>query len=301
MLHQVPKLEKAQRLDLYLIDLYPQTSRSYWKKHLENSILLNQRKAKKGDQVRGGESVNILYEPQIGTGFLKANPHIPIEVIYEDPYLLALNKAPGLHCVPLDYEEDSSLVNGLLARYPEQREVENKLDCGLLQRLDQETSGLILVARHAKIKEAYLKQQEKYQVFKEYLAWVEGVPNQKEGIIKKPLAHDPKDPKKMLVIHDEKETKKLKVQEAISQWQLLKSQGSHSLLRIGIFKGKRHQIRVHLANLGHPILGDSLYGSKKEQRLLLHAEKIRMKHPKSQDKLYLSAPCPTDFRPKAKP
>lgn len=297
MLHQIPNLEKPQRLDHYLSQLYPKTSRNYWKKHLDGCVLLNGRKVKKGDQVFGGENLEVLQAPQLGPEFLAANPKISLKVLYEDPDLIALNKAPGLHCIPLKSSETHTLVNALLAHYPEQREVEEKLDCGLLQRLDKETSGLVLVARRKKIKEVYLKQQAAGKVFKQYLAWVEGVPAQKEGFIKSPLAHHPKNPKKMIALKDPKEAQKLKARPALTEWQLLKTQGDQSLLRLGITKGSRHQLRVHLASLGHPIVGDPLYQGPSQKRLLLHAESMSLKHPVTQKKLFLNAPIDKDFHP----
>lgn len=296
MIHAIPKLDQPQRLDLYLSKLYPQTSRNYWKKNLDKLVKVEGKKSKKGLQVWGGESLHILKEPQIGPDYLVANQDLDLEVLYQDDFLLAFNKTSGMHCIPVQEEENNTLVNAMLARYPEQRKIEASLDCGLLQRLDTQTSGILLAARQAGIKKKYQQAQKKDQVFKSYLAWVEGQPSQSEGLIKQAIAHHPKDKSKMILVPEPEKNPKLRARPAISQWQVLKTQEQASLVRLGIFQGRRHQLRLHMASLGHPIWGDKIYGSGQGARLLLHAESIRLKHPKTGKKLFLQAQSPADFK-----
>ncbi|HOJ63832.1 MAG TPA: RNA pseudouridine synthase [Spirochaetota bacterium] len=182
------------------------------------------------------------------------------KVIYEDNNLLIFNKPQGL---PTGIgNQNNNLVSLVFKDYPFLKEVKgyNEKEGGLLNRLDNETGGLVLFAKNNAAFEYYEKQMKNEKIKKIYTAIVEGVLKKKKGIIDYPIIHNPKSKKRMKIIKEIKEN--LKIQKAKTEYEVIKEFKKHSILKVIIYKGKRHQIRIHLASIGHPIIGDKLYGNK---------------------------------------
>ncbi len=296
---RVPPLEQPERLDKFLIRTFPQTSRAYWREHLLPSVRVDGNKPAKGQFLHGGETLLLARIPPEKKLPPQPNPEIKLKVLYEDPFLIAVDKPAGLPCYPLHEKETQTVVNGILARYPEQSEIDpESWEAGLLHRLDNETSGVLLFARSGEANEKFGALNREGKILKEYRAWVEG-PVTENGLIRKPIAHHPKNKKKMVIPKDEKEIKKLKARPALTQFEVIKSGKKFSLLRVGIAKGSRHQIRIHLASLGHPVAGDTLYGGKilSDPRYLLHHYQVQLKHPFTGKVLTINAPLPKKFHP----
>lgn len=250
--------------------------------------------------LKGGETLFLSQLPPEKRPPLKPNPLIKTALLYEDSDLLAVNKPSEIPCYPLKETETETVANGIVAQFPEQSKLDpHSWEAGLVQRLDNATSGVLLFARSTRIKQIMMQLNREGKIIKEYQAWVRGKVSQ-GGMVRKPIAHHPKSQKKMILPRDAKEAEKLKARPALTQYEVLKSGEDYSLLRVLIEKGSRHQIRLHLASLGHPVVGDPLYGEKissKHPQLLLHAYQVHLRHPLTKKKLTITAPLPEGFKP----
>jgi 23S rRNA pseudouridine1911/1915/1917 synthase len=259
----------------------------------EDLVRVDGRRARKGDRVPAGAKVTVELPPEAGPPLPELE--LPLEVVHEDPWLLAANKPAGWLCHPLEAGERGTLANAVAARFPEC--VGASLDPregGLCQRLDRETSGLILVARH---REAWLAVRELLQggqVEKIYLALVRGeTPD--AGRCDLPLSQRGTAPPRVLA---EQDAKAKSVRPARTRFVTLSRSSSFSLLEVWIETGVRYQIRAHLSALGFPLFGDTVYGGGETPgtlgRHLLHAWKLGLTHPGTGAKLLLQAPPPAD-------
>ena len=227
------------------------------------------------------------------------NKNIPIKIIFEDGDIIALNKPAGLPVYPLKGEETETLANGLVAKWPELASLGQ--DAGLVHRLDNDTSGIMLVAKNESAYKNLRKEFENREVYKEYTALVLGE-TPSDGIIDSPIVHDGK---KMKIIPLSPKERGRSQQKAHTEYKVIKKflGGQYSLLKVIIKTGVRHQIRVHLASIGHPIAGDTLYCKSKHKltdrtelnRQFLHASKIRFNHPSSGKLLESESPLPREL------
>ncbi len=194
---------------------------------------------------------------------------VPLTVLYEDEHTLILDKQPGLVVHPAKGLAEVTLIEAVAARYPEVREIDDSDRGGIVHRLDRDTSGVIALAKSAEAQFVLKEQFRLRETTKAYLALVEGRPDPAEGIIDAPLGADPAAPYRRAVVEHG--------QSAKSQYRVLEQYGDEAaLLEIRIFTGRTHQIRVHLAAVDHPVLGDTLYGhaSKDIARQALHAWRL---------------------------
>ncbi len=294
---QVPPLPNSIRLDKYLVEIFPHSSRAFWKQLLSKNVRIDGLKPKAGQRLFGGERLSISSPPEEKKFPLVPNPKLALKILYQDDFLLAVDKPAGLPCHPLKAGETATVVHGVVALDPQQLKLfPDSREVGLLHRLDNETSGVLLFARTPETKTKLMAIQRQGGLRKTYLAWVSGK-LENEGKIQTPVAHHPKNAKKMQVCADEKTAKKLKARDALTYYTPIKSSLHSSLVQVEIYQGARHQIRVHLASLGHPLLGDTLYGGPPSHRLLLHASQIDLRHPFTGKPLSLRAPSPHDFNP----
>lgn len=199
-------------------------------------------------------------------------------ILYENEDLLAVEKERGLPTLPLSEGETETLAVLLATHYPDMTNIGGEHEAGIVHRLDNDTSGIIIAAKNQETYEALRAIWNTDQVEKGYLAWVIGhAPI--SGNLHHPIAHHPTNHKKMVVCTSEKEAKKLKARNAETQFKRLKVSDNTSLLQVKIRTGVRHQIRVHLASIGFPLLGDALYGKKTDGSVghLLHLHRIYFK------------------------
>ena len=209
---------------------------------------------------------------------------IPITILYEDDWLAAIDKPAGLVVHPAAGNPDGTLVNALMYRLNGLSGIGGELRPGIVHRLDKDTSGLIIVAKddetHLKLSALFATRQ----VEKHYRAIVQGRMPAETGEIEAPIGRSPKDRKKMAVVPGGR--------YALTRWTLLRQYTDKALLDVHILTGRTHQIRVHMAHVGHPVLGDPIYGHRHADRLMLHSYSIRFVHPITGEALYLTAPCP---------
>ncbi len=282
--------QSSLRLDQFLAAKIPQLSRSHLQKLIrQGDVLLNGRTVRPSTMVQLGEVINLrlpVSEP--------ATPQpetIPLEIVYEDQDLVVINKPAGMVVHPAQGHSQGTLVNALLARYPDLAAmIESDAAVGdrpgIVHRLDRDTSGLMVIARTPAALRHLQQQFKSRAVEKIYLALVFGRPEAPEGIIDVPLGRDPHHRQKFAPRPDGK--------SARTHYRLLADFGLYSLLQIGLETGRTHQIRVHLAWLKCPVVGDTVYGRKKKpfnlDRQFLHASRLRFQHPRNGQIIQLEAP-----------
>jgi 23S rRNA pseudouridine1911/1915/1917 synthase len=209
---------------------------------------------------------------------LEPEPNIPLDVVYEDSDVIVINKQAGISVHPSINEPAGTMANALIARYPEIKNVgDDPIRPGIVHRLDKDTSGLLVVAKNQKAFEFLKKEWQSGQVIKKYLALVWGNLNENSGEIKSELARSIKDFRKRMVVKPEKNMgEDLKGKLAITEYKVIKKYRGFSLVEVYPKTGRMHQIRVHMASIGHPVVGDKIYGKRRERpeglsRQFLHA------------------------------
>ncbi len=270
-------------------------------------------KIKEGSVLVGGKKIKPSYRLEEGNKIeledfshqqrkLLLNEKIKIDLIFEDEKMLVINKPAGLQVHPSEYKQADTLTNALLAKYPElidvhDDSVEAYLRPGIVHRLDKDTSGVMVVAKNKKTFEQLKKLFKDREITKKYLAIVSGVMESSSGLIQKSLARSVGFSKQLIA----RENTKTKVREAATVYEVLHQYLAYALLEVTPKTGRMHQIRVHLASIGNPIIGDLIYGKKKEasasektvQRQLLHAKNLTFQlDGKSYD---FEAKMPKDF------
>lgn len=246
---------------------------------------------KAGVKLRGGELVRVTLPPPEDNEADPEPEDIPLDVVYEDKYLAVLNKPAGLVVHPGVGNETGTLVNGLLARYPHLIDSERQ---GIVHRLDKDTSGLMVVALDDVTADDLMAQFKARTVDKAYLALTERPPRTMNGVIDAPIGRDPKQRKRMAVVRDGK--------PALTEFEVLDLdfQGERALLRCEIHTGRTHQIRVHLAFIGAPVVGDTVYGYNKQRlklkRHFLHAAELRFDHPATGERLSFTSDLPASLQ-----
>lgn len=209
---------------------------------------------------------------------LKSDKSIPLKIIYEDGDVVVINKQPDISVHPSINEPGGTLVNALIARYPGLRGIgEDPLRPGIIHRLDKDTSGILVVAKNQKTFDFLKKEWQSGRVIKKYFALVWGRFDKTNGEIKSELARSTKDFRKRMIVRPEKnKSKKITGKLAITEYKVIKKYQNFSLIEVYPKTGRTHQIRIHMASIGHPIVGDEVYGAKKElpgglKRQFLHA------------------------------
>ncbi len=294
----VPSDVKRVRLDQYLAVQLPDQSRSQIQIWIRSGrIQVNGRRVKTGYLPRSGDQINLrLPEPTRDAPYPE---DIPLDVIYEDSDLAVINKPAGMVCHIGAGVRSGTLVNALLHRYGA-IDSDDATRPGIVHRLDKLTSGLMIVARNKEAHRGLANLFKNRQVTKEYLALVHGRPSSAEGTIDLPLGRDPNDRKRISVRARRKRT-------AITHYSVAQSFARLTLLRVRIETGRTHQIRVHLSQKGHPIVGDALYGGNRDRELhhfagagclkrpFLHAARLEFRHPRTGLRLSFTAPLPCEL------
>ncbi|MBQ9564936.1 MAG: RluA family pseudouridine synthase [Synergistaceae bacterium] len=245
---------------------------------------------KPSSRVQSGMSYSVaLPEPE---GMEIEPEPVDFGVVYEDEDLMIIDKPAGLVVHPAPGHWRGTLVHGLLWRYPEMRGLRNRLRPGIVHRLDATTSGLMVVARRQPVMEELQRMFQERRVMKQYLALVHGTPARREGTLSGPIARDPDNPLRMAVLDGGR--------PALTGYRVLWSRGGASLVVWSLFPGRTHQIRVHMAALGHPLFGDTLYGAPKTDgltdRVFLHSWRLAFAHPVTGAELSFRLPLPEELR-----
>lgn len=294
------------RLDAALFSLYPSSTKAFIREAIENGgILVNGRRASKGLKTRGGEKISVLELLETEDNLVRANPSIPLRVVFEDDYLLGIDKAPAMPVQPISCREMTTLMNGVVARYPECTPLgDAPLMAGALHRIDADTSGLVLVARRADAFEGLRGQFSAQTVEKTYLALVEGTVSV-GGTLENDLIHDPTlpfcrmiDSKKNRLTRSEVE--KCRPLHAVTRFKPIAhttvESEDRTLIEVTIFTGVTHQIRAQLALAGMHIINDRLYGAFAIEGMeghALHALAAKFRHPITGDEMEIRTAYPS--------
>lgn len=283
------------RLDRYLAKQEIELSRTMIQKLLEDEkVMVNGKREKASYKVQQGDNIQIeIEEPKEVK--IEAQ-EIPFEVIYEDDAILVVNKPKGLVVHPGTGNLEGTLVNAIMAHCKDNLSgIGGELRPGIVHRLDKDTSGLLIIAKKDKAHIAMSEQIKKREVKKTYIALVRGTIAENEATIHMPIGRSNKDRKKMAVTKNGK--------EAITHFKVLNryttSIASYTLLELKIDTGRTHQIRVHMAQIGHPVIGDMVYSNGKNEFGIegqcLHAKKLEFKHPITGKEMQLEAELPEYF------
>jgi 23S rRNA pseudouridine1911/1915/1917 synthase len=296
------------RLDQYLVSVFPGFSRSVFQKVIDaEAVEVNGAVVKASHKVRHGDHVRIwLPEPSHD---IPVPEDIPLDVLYEDEHLAIVNKPPDMVVHPAKGHWTGTLVNALQFHFGQLSRLSGDYRPGIVHRLDRDTSGVILIAKDEMTHRELSYQFEHRKIFKEYLAITSGVLDRDSDYIERRIAHHPHEREKMAVSDLEEEGK-----EACSYYEVIERFRGFSLCRIHPRTGRTHQIRVHLASIGCPVLADKAYGGRSALRLsdltgaipetgdevliarqALHASRIRFHHPRRREVVEAEAPLPEDF------
>ena len=236
---------------------------------------------------RAEEGARVLLDLPEARPVETAAQDIPLEILYQDPHLAVVVKPCGMVVHPAAGNLDGTLVNALLYHLDHLSGIGGEMRPGIVHRLDKDTSGLMLVAKDDQTHAALSKQLSDRQMEKHYRALVYGRMKEPSGVIEKPIGRSKTDRKKMAVDENGRWAK--------TEWTVLWEAPDRTLLDVHIITGRTHQIRVHMASVGHPVLGDALYGHKRmpaAPRLMLHAYSLAFTHPATGERMRFIAPCP---------
>jgi 23S rRNA pseudouridine1911/1915/1917 synthase len=286
------------RLDQFVARQCPQGSRRLARIAIEaGKVLVNQRRGRKGQTLQPGDVVRADLSEV--TGGLAAQPELTLSILFSDEAVVAVDKPAGIPAVALRAGERGTVANALLAYDARLRDVGGRrLESGLVHRLDTPTSGVLLAARTTAAWQGLRRQFRSHAVDKLYVAVVAGNLTS-SGRIAVPLAHRPGHPRRMLTWSDPERAGAPRARPALTRYRPLRQVGARTLLAVRIVTGVRHQIRAHLASIGHPVLGDPLYAdpavAQAAPRLLLHAVRLGFTHPTRGQRLIVRSPLPDDF------
>lgn len=281
----------GERLDSYIASNMNGLSRTAVKRLIEEgNIKINGKEQKVSYKVQENDEI-IIDEPEVKDIDLKAQD-IPVEVVYEDKDIIVVNKPKGLVVHPANGNWDGTLVNAIMAICKDSLSgIGGEIRPGIVHRLDKDTSGLLIIAKNDEAHLNMSNQIKDRKVRKIYYALVRGVVSENEATINMPIGRSTKDRKKMAVNKNGK--------EAITHFKVLERFNKYTLLEVKIDTGRTHQIRVHLSEIGHPVVGDEVYSNGKNEfgvkGQLLHAKSLTFKHPITGKEMHLETELPDEF------
>lgn len=275
------------RLDVFVAKDFQDKSRSYIQKLIEEKYIVVNNDIKKSNyKLRLGDKVTVSL-PEIQE--LVVEPEdIPLDILYEDNDIIVVNKPQGLVVHPAPGNYSGTLVNALLYHCKDLSGINGVARPGIVHRIDKDTSGVLVIAKNDKSHNKLSEQLKEHSMKREYIALVEGVIKQDKGVVDKPLGRNPKDRLKMGIVEGGK--------RAVTHYEVLKRFEKYTLIKCILETGRTHQIRVHMAYLGHPLVGDPVYGYKKQKfnvaGQMLHAKKLGFIHPSTEEYMEFESDIP---------
>ena len=287
----VEENDVGKRIDSYLAS-NTESSRVTIQRLIENEkVLVNGKKTKDSYKIQFNDEITIEEEKPKKIE-LKAQD-IPVEILYEDKDIIVVNKPKGMVVHPANGNPDGTLVNAVMAICKDSLSgIGGEIRPGIVHRLDKDTSGAIIVAKNDKAHINLSEQIKNHQVEKTYIALVKGFVKENEATINMPIGRSTKDRKKMAVNKNGK--------NAVTHFKVIERFRNYTLLEVKIETGRTHQIRVHLSEIGYPIVGDTVYSNGKNEWNIegqcLHAKSLKFKHPITGKEMFIEAPLPEYFK-----
>ena len=282
--------ETGERIDSFLSGKTEFTRTRMQRLIKDRNITVNGKPTKSSYKIEENDEIAIEV-PEVETTEIKPE-NIKIDIVYEDSDIAVINKQAGLVVHPAHGHFSGTLVNALLYHIKDLSGINGEIRPGIVHRLDKDTSGLIVIAKNDKVHTALTEMFQEKKIRKTYLAILKGKLNKSEGKIVTQIGRDKNDRKKMTVIDDAAKGK-----NAITNYRVISQNNLFTLVKVNIETGRTHQIRVHMRHLGYPILGDSVYGRKdNEKRQMLHAYKLEFIHPVTGRQMEFIGEIPEDFQ-----
>ncbi|WP_066893076.1 RluA family pseudouridine synthase [Clostridium nigeriense] len=276
------------RIDKYLSNVIEGKSRSFIQGLIDsNSIFVNEKQVKSNYKLKKEDEILVIMPEPIELDVKPEN--IELNIVYEDKDLIVLNKPQGVVVHPAPGNYSGTLVNGLLYHCKDLSGINGVIRPGIVHRIDKDTSGILVIAKNDEAHNILAKQFKEHSIKREYYALVEGKFNKIEGKIDKPIGRNKKDRLKMAIVEDGK--------RAVTHYEVLEQYNNNtSLVKCVLETGRTHQIRVHMASIGHPLVGDPLYGLKKQKFKLkgqvLHAKTLGFIHPTKKEYMEFDSDLP---------
>ena len=282
--------ETGERIDSFLSGKTEFTRTRIQQLIKEHNITVNGKATKSSYKIEKDDEI-VIEVPEAETTEIKPE-NIKIDIVYEDSYIAVINKQAGLVVHPAHGHCSGTLVNAILYHIKDLSGINGEIRPGIVHRLDKDTSGLIVIAKNDKVHAALTEMFQKKKIKKTYLAILKGKLNKSEGKVVTQIGRDKIDRKKMTVIDDASKGK-----IAITNYRVISQNSLFTLVKVNIETGRTHQIRVHMRHLGYPILGDSVYGRKdNEKRQMLHAYRLKFLHPVTGNPMEFAGEIPEDFQ-----
>lgn len=290
MIYTVELEFEGERLDKYLAQVFEGKSRSYLQGLIENNnVLVNDKNIKSNYKLKYLDEVKVnLPEPQI----LKVEAeNIPLDVLYEDSDLIVVNKKQGMVVHPAPGNYNGTLVNALLYHCKDLSTINGVIRPGIVHRIDKDTTGVLVVAKNDDSHKFLASQLKDHSMKREYYALVEGRIKNDNGTIDKPIGRNKKDRLKMGIVEDGR--------HAVTHYEVIERFNASTLVKCVLETGRTHQIRVHMSSIGYPLVGDTVYGFKKQRYKLdgqmLHARVLGFIHPTTKEYMEFSSDLPDYF------
>jgi 23S rRNA pseudouridine1911/1915/1917 synthase len=281
------------RLDAWLAEEEPEHSRARWQALIkEGLVTVNGKAVKKNRHLCEGDRV--AWQIPAPVEAVPQPEDIPLDILYEDHDVIVINKPAGLVVHPAAGNETGTLVNALLHHCTDLTGIGGEKRPGIVHRLDKDTSGVMVAAKNETALNELSRQFRYRETEKEYLALVWGIPAEKRGTVRGTIGRHPIHRKKMAA--DVRNGR-----DAVSHYEVMEPLNDAALVRVRIETGRTHQVRVHMAHIKHPVIGDTVYGRArksniKANRQMLHAAKLSFAHPKTDKRMLFEAPLPEDFQ-----
>lgn len=278
------------RLDVFLSKIFEDKSRSYIQKLIEGSHILVNDKVKKSNYKLNSNDIITVELPEVQELVVEAE-NIPLDIMYEDEDVVVINKPQGIVVHPAPGNYKGTLVNALLYHCEDLSGINGVARPGIVHRIDKDTSGILVIAKNDKAHNKLSEQLKNHSMTREYIALVEGRIKQETGVVDKPIGRNPKDRLKMGIVSGGK--------RAITHYEVLERYEKNTLIKCILETGRTHQIRLHMSHIGYPIVGDPVYGIKKQKFNLkgqmLHAKKLGFIHPSTGEYMEFESPLPEHF------